>query len=216
MKNVVIFGGSGGLGSKVTQILKNEYNIIALSSKDVNISSFDEVRTFFHNNYFDIVINLSGFNEDVIVHKINKDHIPSINKQIDINIKGNINLISSCLPDMRKNNYGRIIIASSVLSEKPVIGTGLYSGCKGFIDSFVRSIAIENCQKNISCNSIQLGYFDGGLTHKIEQKFLNSVLDSIPIKRFGYIEELANTIKFLINTPYVNGTNIKINGGIDF
>jgi NAD(P)-dependent dehydrogenase (short-subunit alcohol dehydrogenase family) len=117
---------------------------------------------------------------------------------------------------MRENEFGRIITISSVLAEKPVISTGVYSGCKGFIDSFVKTVALENASKNISCNSIQLGYFDGGLTYKIPETFREQVLNTIPAKRWGSIHELTNLIEFLINTPYVTGTNIKINGGIDF
>jgi NAD(P)-dependent dehydrogenase (short-subunit alcohol dehydrogenase family) len=117
---------------------------------------------------------------------------------------------------MRLNKFGRIITISSVLAEKPVVSTGVYSGCKGFIDSFVKTVALENASHNISCNSIQLGYFDGGLTSRIPESFRQSVIDSIPTKRWGSIEELKNTIEYLINTPYVTGTNIKINGAIDF
>jgi NAD(P)-dependent dehydrogenase (short-subunit alcohol dehydrogenase family) len=215
MKKIVVFGGTGGLGSEVINLLKN-YNITAIGSKDVDISNFYEVETFFKENSYDIVINLAGINYDVFIHKINETHLDKINKQLDVNIKGTINIISNCLPAMRENNYGRIITISSVLAEKPVISTGVYSGCKGFIDSFVKTVAIENANKNISCNSIQLGYFDAGLTYKIPEQFRNDIQNSIPMKRWGTIEELANLIEFLIQTPYITGTNIKINGGIDF
>lgn len=215
MKKIVIFGGTGGLGYAVTQLLKN-YDITALGSKDVNVSDFYQVEKFFKDNSFDIVLNLSGINYDIFVHKINESHLDKINKQIDVNIKGAINIISNCLTSMRKNNYGRIIMISSVLAEKPVVSTAVYSGCKGFIDSFVKTVALENVNKNISCNSIQLGYFDAGLTYKIPETFRDNIQNNIPMKRWGTIEELVNLIEFLIQTPYVTGTNIKINGGIDF
>jgi acetoacetyl-CoA reductase len=215
MKKIVIFGGSGGIGSSIVNLLNN-YNITSLGSKDVNVSNFHNVKQFFDTNTYDIVINLAGINHDVFIHKINETHLNSIDKQIDVNIKGNINIISNCLPSMRENNYGRIITISSVLAEKPVMSTGIYSGCKGFIDSFIKTVALENANKNISCNSIQLGYFDAGLTHKIPEPFRDNIQNSIPMNRWGTIEELANLIEFLIQTPYVTGTNIKINGGIDF
>jgi NAD(P)-dependent dehydrogenase (short-subunit alcohol dehydrogenase family) len=216
MKTVVVFGGSGGLGSKVVEILKDTYNVISLSSKDVDVSNYNAVETFFERNKPEVVINLTGVNFDMFIHKINQSSLTNIDKQIDINIKGTINVISNCLKYMRENEFGRIITISSVLAEKPVISTGVYSGCKGFIDSFVKTVALENASKNISCNSIQLGYFDGGLTYKIPETFREQVLNTIPAKRWGNIQELTNLIEFLINTPYVTGTNIKINGGIDF
>jgi len=216
MKTVVVFGGSGGLGSKVVEILKDTYNVISLSSKDVDVSNYNAVETFFERNKPEVVINLTGVNFDMFIHKINQSSLTNIDKQIDINIKGTINIISNCLKYMRENEFGRIITISSVLAENPVISTGVYSGCKGFIDSFVKTVALENASKNISCNSIQLGYFDAGLTYKIPETFREHVLNTIPTNRWGSIQELTNLIEFLINTPYVTGTNIKINGGIDF
>lgn len=216
--NVVIFGGTGGLGSGVTNILSKfeGYQITSIGSKDVDITNFEDVKNFFSNKSYDVVINLSGFNFDIFAHKISSDNYNNIEKQIDTNIKGTINIISNCLPSMRENSFGRIITASSVLAEKPVISTSVYSGCKGFIDSFTRTVALENAIKNITCNSIQLGYFEAGLTWKIPKEFREILINEIPIKRLGTINELSNTIKYLIDTQYVTGTNIKINGGIDF
>lgn len=216
--NVVIFGGTGGLGSGVTNILSKfeDYQITSIGSKDVDITNFEDVKNFFSNKSYDVVINLSGFNFDIFAHKISSDNYNNIEKQIDTNIKGTINIISNCLPSMRENSFGRIITASSVLAEKPVISTSVYSGCKGFIDSFIRTVALENAIKNITCNSIQLGYFEAGLTWKIPKEFREILINEIPIKRLGTINELSNTIKYLIDTQYVTGTNIKINGGIDF
>lgn len=215
---IVIFGGTGGLGSGISDMFRNKENcyVTSLGSKDIDVTSFDEVNEFFSSNEFEIVINLSGFNFDVFAHKINTENYDKIHRQIDVNINGTINIISNCLPIMRKNNFGRIINASSVLAERPVISTSVYSGCKGFIDSFIRTVALENANKNITCNSIQLGYFDGGLTWKIPQEFRETLIDQIPTKRLGTINELFNTINYLIETQYVTGTNIKINGGIDF
>jgi acetoacetyl-CoA reductase/3-oxoacyl-[acyl-carrier protein] reductase len=180
------------------------------------VSDYEKVSNFFNENEVDIVINLSGLNFDKFTHKITSNDIQNIEEQINVNIKGNINIVSSCLSKMREKNYGRIILFSSVLAEKPVVSTSIYSGCKGFLDSFVKTVALENASKNITCNTIQLGYFDGGLTYKIPQNFLTNIVNNIPTKRLGTIEELENTILFLINTPYINGINLKINGGIDF
>lgn len=218
MKTIVIFGATGGLGSSISKKLleKNEFNIITLGSKNLDVSDYEKVSNFFNENEVDIVINLSGLNFDKFTHKITSNDIQNIEEQINVNIKGNINIVSSCLSKMREKNYGRIILFSSVLAEKPVVSTSIYSGCKGFLDSFVKTVALENASKNITCNTIQLGYFDGGLTYKIPQNFLTNIVNNIPTKRLGTIEELENTILFLINTPYINGINLKINGGIDF
>ena len=61
---------------------------------------------------------------------------------------------------------------------------------------------------------MQLGYFDGGLTYKIPETFRDTIKNNIPAKRWGMIDELHNTIDYLIETGYITGQNINISGGI--
>jgi 3-oxoacyl-[acyl-carrier protein] reductase len=214
MKTVALFGGTGGLGSQLAPLLKEYYNVVVISSKDVDVTDYNSVQAFFGTNEVDIVINLSGYNYDSFLHKYTENTYCEITKQVDINIKGTVNITSCALPQMRDRQYGRLILLSSVLADHPVISTSIYSGCKGFVDSFAKTVALENVGKNITCNSLQLGYFDGGLTYKIPEAFREGVKNNIPAKRWGSIEELYNTVDFLIKTPYITGQSINISGGI--
>jgi NAD(P)-dependent dehydrogenase (short-subunit alcohol dehydrogenase family) len=215
MKKIFILGGTGGLGREIARLLQEKYDVHKVGSK-LDITDFQALQRWFHVNEYDIVINLSGYNYDNLIHKYDEDSIYEAEKIIRINSFGNINLLASCLPQMRKNGYGRLILVSSVLATKPVIGTGVYSASKAFIDNLVKTTALENATKGITCNSIQLGYFDAGMAHRIPEKFQEQIKQTIPAKRFGKIEELYNTIEFLINTEYVNGTSLKINGALEF
>ena len=216
MGKLVVFGGSGGLGSKLVGGLNKDYDVMSLSSKDVDVTNFDEVKDFFSNNKVESVLNLSGYNYNMILHKYTKDKSIEVKKQIEINIEGNLNILANCLPSMRENKYGRIILISSILSSKPVVGTSVYSGCKAFIDNLVKTFTVENIRYGVTCNSIQLGYFDGGMTYEIPESVRDNFKKNIPLKRWGKIIELENTIRYLINTEYVSGFNMKINGGLDF
>lgn len=215
MKRLVILGGTGGLGSQLAPRL-SEFDVVAIGSSDLDLTNYSNVLEYFQSNPADVIINLSGYNKDFFLHKISQSNIDTVNRQIEVNVKGNLHILSACLPIMRERGYGRIIMASSVLAEKPVVSTGVYAGCKGFLDSLVKTAALENASKNITCNTIQLGYFDGGLTYSIPEDFRNQILQTIPTKRWGSIDELESVVRFLINTPYVNGTSLKINGGVDF
>jgi NAD(P)-dependent dehydrogenase (short-subunit alcohol dehydrogenase family) len=196
---------------------KEEYHIHMFGINEmretyfIDVTDFKQVNEFFSINTIDIVINLTGYNFDAFTHKINTDQL---NKQIDVNIKGTVNVVSSCLNNMRQQQFGRIILVSSVLADHPVISTSIYAGCKGFVDSFTKTVALENAGKNINCNSLQLGYFDGGLTYKIPESFRDTIKNNIPSKRWGTIDELYNTIDYLIETGYITGQNINISGGI--
>ena len=214
MKTIALFGSGGGLGSQLLPLLDSKYKVIGVRSNEVDVTDINQVKSFFNANKVDIVINLTGYNFDIFAHKINEHSVDMLNQQIDVNIKGTVNIVSNCLSHMREQQFGRIILVSSVLADHPVVSTSIYAGCKGFIDSFTKTVALENASKNINCNSLQLGYFDGGLTYKIPDDFRETIKNSIPAKRWGTIDELYNTIEYLIETSYITGQNLNISGGI--
>ena len=211
-KTIALFGGSGGLGAPLAQLLEEEFIVISISSKMVDITNFDSVNKFFENNDIDIVINFSGYHYDSLIHKLDKEE--EIEKLLDVNIKGSINILRGALPSMREKRYGRIILASSVLTAKPTRGTALYTGTKAFADSLVKTASAENISKGITCNSLQLGYFDGGMCHRLPEKFVQPIKNSIGLQRWGTIKELYQTIVYLVDTEYVTGQNLNISGGL--
>ena len=211
-KTIALFGGSGGLGSQLSPLLVEDYNVLSLSSKDVDITAVSDLHKFFEDNDIDIIINLSGYNYDSFVHKI--DDWGEAQRMLNVNILGNVKLLNKSLPQMRERGYGRVILISSVLVEKVTAGTALYSGSKAFIDNLVKITSAENIGKGVTCNSIQLGYFDGGMCHILPEKFVEPIKQSIGLKRWGSIKELHQTIEYLIDTEYITGQNINISGGI--
>lgn len=215
MKKIIILGGTGGLGREVDKLLSEKYDVYAVGSK-LDVTDFQTLQRWFHVNQYDIVINMAGYNHDRLIHKYDEESIYEAEKQIQVNALGNVNLLAACLPKMRTSGFGRVILVSSVLASTPVIGTAVYSASKAFIDNLVKTTALENASKGITCNSIQLGYFDAGMAHKIPKEFQEKIKQNIPLKRFGKIEELYNTIEYLINTEYVSGSSLKINGALEF
>lgn len=209
---IVIFGGSGGIGQKLIPLM-NEHTVVSLSSKDVDITNLEAVSSLRVVSEADVVINLAGLNYDSFVHKMSAN-MPDINKMLDVNIKGNLNILASCLPGMRARGFGRIILISSVLSTRTVTGTSAYSASKSFIDTLARVTSAENISKGIACNSIQLGYFDAGMCHRLNEKSADHIKGTIGTGRWGSVHELHNLINFLIGTEYMTGQNIELSGGL--
>jgi NAD(P)-dependent dehydrogenase (short-subunit alcohol dehydrogenase family) len=214
MKKILILGGTGGLGSQLTEVLSLTYNVTSIGSADLDITDTLKCEEFFEKNTFDILINLSGYNFDSFIHKLDCSKEMKLDKMLDVNIKGSINVVAFALKHMREQKYGRIILISSVLAEKTVVGTGIYSACKSFLDKFVKNISAENINKGITANTIQLGYFDGGMTYRIPEEMISTIKESIGLKRFGSIKELAETIEYFISNEYATGINLKIDGGL--
>ena len=59
-----------------------------------------------------------------------------------------------------------------------------------------------------------MGYFDGGMTHRIPEENIELIKKNIGLERFGNIDELVKTIDFLIENEYVTGINLKIDGNL--
>ena len=214
MKTIAVFGGSGGIGCKLVPLLKKKYNVISIGSKDVDVVDITQVHLFFEVNDVDIVLNLSGKKYDVFLNNIQMEDDKPIIDMLDVNIMGNLNILSVCLPKMIKRGYGRIIAISSIFSEMNVSKNAIYSASKAFLDRLISSANKENIKYGITCNTIQLGYWEGGMGQRIDEKYQELAKEKIGLKRWGKIEELYNTIDYIIENEYVCGTKLRIDGGI--
>lgn len=219
-KKILLIGGSGGLGTQLYQHLKDDYDCILTSSgiREIkpntsicDVTKESMVAKFINETEFDIIIYLSVNNIDGLVHKQSKG---SIELQLAVNVHGFLNVLRYATPKLIEQKFGRIIYISSILSTNSIKGTGIYAASKSFCDSIIKTYSLENSRYGITANSIQLGYFEGGLTEHVPIEILNGVIKTIPLRRLGKSNEFANIIKTVIETEYINGSTITINGGL--
>jgi NAD(P)-dependent dehydrogenase (short-subunit alcohol dehydrogenase family) len=212
-KRIVLFGATGGLGSQVLELLeaKNKYEIVGLNSRDINFENASEVISLMPAIHGDIILNFAGISIDGMLHKQSVDDTL---KMLDVNICGAIHILKSFLPRMREEGFGRIIFISSILSEINVPGAGIFSVCKAAIEKLTEVAAVENASKGITVNAIQLGYMDGGMMNKFDKETYNQIITNVPSKRLGTAEEIVNCIDFIIETEFLNGSVIKLAGGL--
>lgn len=222
--NVLVIGSTGGIGTPLAEMLRSEHDVIchyhkrALKEGDyyADITKFEEVsamvdRILQHHKSIDAVVVASGISKDDFCHKFNPDTWAEV---IDVNLIGAFNVIRAVLPQMRENQFGRIVMLSSVVFQNPVVGTSAYSASKSGLVGLTRTVALENATKGITCNCIALGYFDAGLLHSIPAELRERLRQSIPVKRFGRVGEIYDLIAYLMNAEYVTGQLIGINGGV--
>ena len=215
MKRISFFGGTGGLGKGVFELLIDDYVVKPVGSALLNLHGCnpDKLNEFFSQNPTDIAVIFSNYNFNSFLHKYHGEPFP-LDKQLEINIVGITKLIAAALTYMRKQKYGRIIIASSVTVNVNVMGTAVYAAAKAFHENLVKTIALENAGLGITANCLQLGYMDGGLTNTLSEDFLKQKIEAIPAKRLGRVDEIAHAVKFLIENEYVNGATLKLTGGL--
>jgi len=212
IKKILLFGGTGGLGIKLQEELCKNYECISIGSKICDVTNETQVKKFLDSTDFDIIIYLSVKNIDGLIHKQTYE---TITNQVEVNIYGFLNVLRFSTIKMREKNYGRVIYISSVLSKNPIRGAGIYSASKSFCDNIIRTYSLENSKYGITSNSIQLGYFDGGLTEKVPLNVLSNVIEKIPLKRLGMVSEMSNLVSTIIETEYINGTNLSITGAYE-
>jgi NAD(P)-dependent dehydrogenase (short-subunit alcohol dehydrogenase family) len=209
---MLVFGGTGGLGKKLSPLLAGKYEVHCLGRESVNTyqTELDKLDEFFNRQQPDIVVNMGIVNIDATLHKL-----PATRTDLlDCNIFSATNILSCALRYFRSSKKpGTFIYVSSLLSKRPVFGAGLYSATKAYNDSLIKTAALESAALGITCNSIQLGYFDGGLTYKLPEEFRQSLTKKIPVQRLGTVEDLARTIDYLHQTRYITGTAIELSGG---
>ncbi|MHA2047136.1 MAG: SDR family NAD(P)-dependent oxidoreductase [Candidatus Thorarchaeota archaeon] len=208
---ILIIGGTGGVGTKLVPMLSEEYEVESVGSKVFNLNDSSQMTSYLEESNPDVIINAAGISSDGFLHKISYDDMV---KQVSVNAIGAANLLKAAVPIMRENNKGNIIFLSSVLSREIVMGAGIYSATKAFIETLVRVSAMENARKNIRINGLRLGYMDAGMKDTISSDMLERIKISIPLGNFGAIDNIALAIKFLVEADYITGTLIDITGGL--
>ena len=159
-----------------------------------------------------VLINCAGISYNSFAHKADLDKWSEV---IQVNLVGTFNVIRHILPLMREQNYGRIINFSSVVASLPTPGVSAYAASKAGLIGLTKSLAAENASKGITINAINLGYTNIGMgISEVPKTYLEKIKEKIPAGRFCEPYEVYNTVKYLIETEYVNGAAFDINGAL--
>jgi len=181
----------------------------------VDVSNPESIKEFVSNCEQKLehitLINTAGISYNATAHKAKIEDWRNV---LDVNLIGSFNVIQAVLPIMREGLYGRIINFSSVVAQKGIIGTSAYATSKSGLWGLAKSIASENGAKNITINNINLGYFNIGMIEQVPENYLHTLINSIPAKRLGNPNEISNTVDYIMNTGYLNGVSIDLNGGL--
>jgi len=227
---IVITGASKGVGRYLFQRFKQDgLNVVGtynstIEGLDEDIESYYQVDVAdslqvekfilsIQDSLHDIILlNCAGISYNSFAHKAD---LAKWERVIDVNLKGSFHMIHQLLPYMRQQGYGRIINFSSVIVSLPTPGVSAYAASKAGLLGLTKSLAAENASKGISVNAINLGYVSVGMgVNEVPVAYQEKMKTQIPAGRFCEPEEVYNTVNYLIQTEYVNGAAIDINGGL--
>jgi len=225
---IIITGITGGIGNYLfNSFYANGEEVIGTyhtnkpvgeqykSCLQLDITDNIQIEEFVKNNFLLLenitLINCAGVSYSSFAHKANMDEWQQV---IKVNLIGTFGLINSLLPIMREQNFGRVINLSSIVAQTGVAGTSAYAASKAGLNGMIKSIALENAQKSITINNINLGYFNVGMINTVPKEMQEMIKNKIASKEFGDPSTIFNTVQYIRNTPYLTGSCIDLNGGL--
>ena len=236
-KTVIVTGGSRGIGrsialgfaeikanivlcsnSNVDLLRKTENEVLALGANvlaiQADVTDMNSVEYLVEESIkkfgnVDILVNNAGNFINSVVRKMDKNVWDGV---IDVNLNGVFNCTKVVLSN---TNVSRIINITSVQGQTGVIGAANYAAAKAGVIGFTKAVAKEVSKKNITVNAIALGFFNTGMLKRLPDDMQASILNQIPMGRFGFPEEASDLVMFLASNKasYITGQTINLNGG---
>ena len=208
------FGSTVFPGTLLGNIYATQYFEIRLPIADQDVAftglKFNGMQIA-SKNQLDVIINNAGITNDNILVTMKDSQWHEV---INTNLYGTFNCTKSVVKYMLKQKSGKIVNISSIIAKIGNKGQTNYSASKAGIIGFTKSLAKELASRNINVNAINPGFIKTEMTDKIidNQEFLNT----IPFKKYGKAEDVANLTCFLSSekSNYITGQAINIDGGL--
>lgn len=183
-----------------------------------DVSVFEDAKNIIKETHkffgsVDILVNNAGITKDGLLLRMKEE---DFDKVIEVNLKGAFNCIRHVSPIMVRQRSGKIINISSVVGIAGNAGQVNYSAAKAGIIGITKSAARELASRGITVNAVAPGFIKTSMTEGLSDKLKESTLSTIPLKRFGTPEDVANVVCFLASpqADYVTGHVINVDGGM--
>jgi 2-hydroxycyclohexanecarboxyl-CoA dehydrogenase len=137
-------------------------------------------------------------------------------KLIALNFVGPMTLVKALLPKMLERGSGKIVNIASDAGRVGSRGETVYSGAKGGLIAFTKSLARETARYNINVNCVCPGPTETPLLFAVPEKYLEAFKKAIPFRRFGKPSEIADAVMFFASdrASYITGQVLSVSGGL--
>jgi 3-oxoacyl-[acyl-carrier protein] reductase len=162
----------------------------------------------------DILVNNAGITRDNLLMRMSEDEWDSV---IRVNLKSVFNLTKAVQRTMLKQRSGSIINMTSVVGVNGNAGQSNYAASKAGMIGFTKSIAKEIGSRNVRCNAVAPGFIETEMTAKLPDDVRKSWTETIPLRRAGQAEDVADVCLFLASdlSGYVTGQILSVCGGMN-
>lgn len=184
-----------------------------------NVEKFSDVKEMLdyivkEHKAIDIIVNNAGITRDNIILKMSEEDFDDV---IDVNLKGVFNVCKHAIRYMLKKRCGKIINITSISGIIGNVGQINYASSKAGIIGLTKSIAREVAAKGITVNAVAPGFIQTDMTSVLSEDAKQNLTNSIPMKRIGTPDDIANAVCFLASDEanYITGQILEVNGGMN-
>lgn len=233
MKNIIITGGSRGIGRAIAEKLLDDPQVFVTATyAHSKVESFDprieylkldvtnsqEIEIFFqehrkkHNGLYGLVNN-AGIRKDSLGMLMQEEAWDQV---IQTNLKGAFLMSQKALEYMLPEKFGRIVNIGSIGGNLCLVGQANYASSKAGLVALSKTLAKEVAKKGICVNCISPGFIETELLDDLSPELIQEYKKIIPMKRFGKASEVASAVAFLLSkdASYITGHNLEISGGM--
>ncbi len=236
-KTVIVTGAAKGIGRAIAlRFAKEGCNIVLNYRSNVSDELIEEIKSYGveclpfkadvsvyseaetlikeskkHFGSVDVLVNNAGITRDMLIMRMSEDEFDSV---INTNLKGTFNTIRHVSSVMLKQKSGAIINLSSVVGLMGNVGQANYAASKAGVIGLTKSTARELAARGITCNAIAPGFIETDMTAVLKDDVKEAMLNTIPLKRFGQAEDIAETAVFLAKNRYITGQVLNVDGGM--
>lgn len=229
-RTVLITGGNRGIGRAIAEEFIAAGHRVAVTSRsgeggpdgaltvaaDVTDSaSVDAAFTTVEAEYgpVEIVVANAGVTKDGLLLRMTEDDFTSV---VDTNLAGAFRVIKRASKGMLRAKFGRVVLISSVVGLYGSPGQINYAASKAGLVGIARSLTRELGSRGITANVVSPGFIETEMTAVLPETTQTEYLASIPAGRFGRVDEIAKTVRWLASEDagYISGAVIPVDGGL--
>ncbi|MGE0527115.1 MAG: 3-oxoacyl-[acyl-carrier-protein] reductase [Bdellovibrionales bacterium] len=161
----------------------------------------------------DGLVNNAGITRDQLLLRMKDEDFDAV---MSTNLRGSYLCTKAAMRSMLKARAGSIVNVSSVIGQMGNAGQANYGASKAGLEGFTRSVALEVATRGIRVNAVAPGFIVTDMTEGLDEQQKSAIQSRIPLQRLGSVEDVAQSIAFLLSDMafYITGQVIHVNGGM--
>ncbi|MDT0265203.1 3-oxoacyl-[acyl-carrier-protein] reductase [Streptomyces sp. DSM 44915] len=233
-RSVLVTGGNRGLGLAIARELAAAGDKVAITHRSgeppqelldlgclpvrCDITEPEQVEQAFKvvedaHGKVEVLVANAGINRDQLLLRMSEEDFTSV---LETNLTGTFRVVKRASKGMLRARSGRIVLISSVVGLLGSAGQVNYAASKSGLVGFGRSLARELGSRGITCNVVAPGFIETDMTRELTETQRDSIIERVPLARYGAPEEVAATVRFLASAEaaYITGAVIPVDGGL--